>query len=168
MIISLIAAMEQNRGIGLNNQLPWHLPADLSWFKKITMGHYLLVGRKTYQSIGRPLPGRKMIILTRSQDFSTDNSLICGSVEQALDLARESGENELFVIGGEDIYLQTLPLADHLYLTRVHAKLEVDAYFPEVNEEDWFVVCEQERPADQKNLFTVTFQLLTRKRSPNF
>jgi dihydrofolate reductase len=167
MILSLIAAMDQNQGIGIDNKLPWHLPADLNWFMNITMGHHLLVGRKTYQSIGGPLPGRKMIILTRSQVFSAENNLVCSSVQGALDLARESGENELFVIGGADIYLQTLPLADHLYLTRVQASMEVDAYFPELNEEQWFLVCEQERPADKKNPFDLTFQHLVRKRTLN-
>jgi dihydrofolate reductase len=164
MILSLIAALDQNQGIGIDNQLPWHLPADLSWFKQVTMGHHLLVGRKTYQSIGKPLPGRVMIVLTRNSGFQVEGSLLSTSLSEAMQIARESGEKELFVIGGAEIYRQSLPLADHLYLTRVHASFPADAFFPEIKDEEWNLICEQYRPADADNEFDMTFTHLARKK----
>jgi dihydrofolate reductase len=164
MILSLIAAMDLNQGIGIDNQLPWHLPADLRWFKKVTMGHHLIVGRKTYQSIGKPLPGRVMIVLSRNPGFQVEGSLLGSSLSEALQIASEAGENEAFVIGGAEIYRQSLPLADHLYLSKIHASLPADAFFPEIAHEDWNPICEQHRPADEENEFDMTFLHLSRKK----
>ncbi|HMV49084.1 MAG TPA: dihydrofolate reductase [Blastocatellia bacterium] len=162
MIISLLAALDRRRGIGINNQLPWRLSADLKNFRALTLGHHLVVGRKTYESIGKPLPGRQMIVVTRDRDFQVEDCFIRHSIEEAISLARQRGENEVFVCGGAEIYAQTIGLADRLYLTLVDAEVEADTFFPEFDEKDW---CEQElvfHPADEKNQFPFTFKVLVR------
>ena len=165
MIISLIAAVDECGGIGKNNRLPWRLSADLQRFKTLTMGHHLIVGRKTYESIGRLLPGRTMIVVTRNPAFGEEGILVAESFQQAFDLAEARREEEVFVIGGAEIFRETLPLADRLYLTRVHACLPVDVYFPPVNLEEWVAVESQYHPADEKNEFSFTDYLLTRNQS---
>lgn len=164
MILSILVAVDEGGGIGLRNRLPWHLSADLKRFKKMTMGHHLLVGRKTYQSIGGPLPGRRMIVLSRQADFPVDNGDLVGSRDEALDLARSRGENELFIIGGAALFKSFLPAADHLYLTRVHTEAEADVFFPDWNENDWVLLCEQFKPSDPANDHDQTF-LHYRKKS---
>ena len=131
MTISIIVAMTADRVIGRDNTLPWRLPADLRRFKRLTLGHHLVVGRKTWESIGRPLPGRKMVVITRQRNFRADGVEVVHYVDDALAVARKNGEDEVFIAGGEDIYRQTLARAHRLYLTRVHATLEGDAFFPE-------------------------------------
>lgn len=163
MIISLIAALDRQRGIGKDNQLPWRLPADLKRFRELTTGHHLIVGRKTYESIGKPLPNRTLIIVTRQPGFQAEGCLIVNSVETALALAEARGESEVFVIGGAEIYAQTLSLADRLYLTFVDAKVTADAFFPAYEAAYWV---EQEtipHAADEKNPFALTFKTLVRK-----
>lgn len=163
MIISIIAAMDENRGIGLSNQIPWHLPADLARFKRLTMGHHILVGRKTFQSIGSPLPGRQMIVLTRNQDFEAPDCLKAASLAEGMSLAEEAGESELFVIGGSKVYLEALSVADHLYLTTVHTRTEADTFFPDFEESAWSEVCSQDLPANEKNSLGTTFKHLVRR-----
>jgi len=163
MILSIIVAMEKNSGIGFENQIPWHLPADLARFKKLTMGHHLVVGRKTYESIGSILPGRQMIVLSRNPDFEASGCLRAVSLNEAISLAEEAGEDELFIIGGAEIYQEALPLTDHLYLTVVQAKTEADTFFPELEESDWSQICSQDIPADDKNSLPTTFKHLIRK-----
>ncbi|TBR43524.1 type 3 dihydrofolate reductase [Marinomonas agarivorans] len=141
-MLSLIVAMSENRVIGINNSLPWHLPNDLQYFKKVTMGKPIIMGRKTYESIGRPLPGRRNIIITRQKDYAGqvkhDGIDVVSSLDAAIqlgeDIAFVEGHEEVFVIGGADIYQQALSKADRLYITHVLAHVEGDAYFPEV---DW-------------------------------
>jgi dihydrofolate reductase len=157
MIISIIAAVDENGGIGFKNQIPWHLPADLARFKVLTMGHFLLLGRKTYQSIGSALPGRQMIILTRNLEFEAPDCITTESLNEALEMAETAGEDEVFIIGGAEIYLEALPLADRLYLTRVHSGFEVDVYFPVIDNEDWDLVVEEFYPPDEKNLIPHTY-----------
>ena len=140
MIIALIVAMDEQGGIGRDNQMPWHLPSDLKRFKALTLGHHLILGRKTYQSIGRPLPGRTIIIVTRSKDYTAAGCIVAPSLEDALDIARESGDSEVFIGGGGQIYAQGLPLAERIYLTRVHANAQAEVYFPELDMSDWNVV----------------------------
>ncbi len=135
MKLSLIAAMANNRVIGIENRLPWHLPADLQHFKKITMGKPILMGRKTYESIGRPLPGRENIVLTRDENFKPEGCTIYHSIENALE-ATESYE-EVMVIGGDSFYQQLISKADCLYLTFIEQDIEGDAFFPEYSESDW-------------------------------
>ena len=164
MIISLIAALDEKRGIGWKNQLPWHLPTDLARFKDQTMGHTLIAGRKTYQSIGRALPGRKMIVLTRNPDYSTDDTLVASSMDDALQIARELESREVFVIGGAEIYQEALPLADYLYLSHVHGVFEADVFFPEIDPLDWEVCEEEYSPEDEQNEVPHTYTSYRRKR----
>jgi len=164
MIISIIVAVDENRGIGIENQIPWHLPADLARFKKLTMGHHLLVGRKTYESIGSVLPGRQMIILTRNPDYKAQDCITAETLDEALKLAEKRGEKEVFIIGGAEIYREALPLADHLYLTVVHTSAEADAYFPQFEESAWSHVCVQDFPSDEKNSLATTFKHLVKKK----
>ena len=164
MIISLIAALDRQRGIGKDNQLPWRLSADLKRFRKLTTGHHLIVGRKTYESIGKPLPHRTMIIVTRQPGFQAEGCLVVNSVEAALTLAKAGGEGEVFVIGGAEIYAQTLSLADRLYLTFVEAEVAADTFFPSFAPENWIEETAIQHAADEKNQFAFTFKTLGRKR----
>ncbi len=134
MKISLLVAMAQNRVIGRNNALPWRLSPDLKRFRRITMGHPIIMGRKTYESIGRPLDGRKNIVISRNPDFRPDGISVAGSIDEALALAND---HEIMIIGGADIYKQTLPRAGRIYLTLIHQDFEGDAYFPELDKTAW-------------------------------
>ncbi|NQS91929.1 MAG: dihydrofolate reductase [Chloroflexi bacterium] len=167
MILSIIVAVDENQGIGSQNQIPWDLPLDLARFKRLTMGHHLIVGRKTYQSIGSPLPGRQMIVLTRNPDFEAEGCLTASSLYDAIQLAEEAREKEVFIIGGAELYQEALPMADHLYLTRVYASLEADTFFPEFDEEDWIQVYEQKHPVDEENAIPHTFFHYRRKPASN-
>jgi len=163
LIVSLIAAMDKKRGIGFDNQLPWRLSADLKKFRELTMGHHIVVGRKTFASIGKPLPGRQMIIVTRDRGFRADGCFVFHSPEEAIQFAEARGESEVFICGGAEIYEQSIARADRLYLTLVDAEVTADTFFPAFDEGDW-----QERecafhPADEKNQFPFTFKLLVRK-----
>ena len=163
MIISLIVAMDEKRGIGKAGKLPWRLSSDLKRFRELTMGHHLIVGRKTFESIGKPLPGRQMIVVTRDARFKPEGCLVTGSIHDALNLARDRGEPEVFVIGGAEIYEQTLDLAHRLYLTQVHAAVDADVFFPEIRPEEWTENQRLDQPADEKNQYAFTFTVLDRK-----
>lgn len=160
MIVSLIVAMEKDRGIGRDNRLPWHLGDDLYLFKKNTMGHHLVMGRKTYESIGRPLPGRKMIVLSRQADFTAPGILNAASLEEALQIARQAQDDEVFIIGGGEVFAQALPLAGRIYLTQVHARIACDTFFPEIDLDHWQVRRECFQPKDEQNDYPFTFQML--------
>ena len=164
MIISLIAAIDQKRGIGKDGKLPWRLSSDLKRFRELTMGHHLIVGRKTFESIGRALPGRHMIIVTRGVGVRPEGCSVTGSVQSALALARERGETEVFVIGGGEIYRQTIDLADRMYLTRVHADVGADVFFPEISSGAWTEIQRVAFPADEKNQYATEFTVLERHR----
>jgi dihydrofolate reductase len=166
MILSIIAALDDGRGIGIKNQLPWHMPGDLRRFRMLTMGHHLILGRKTYQSIGKPLPGRQMIVLSRNTEFDVVDGQVVSTLEEALQVAREAGESEAFISGGADIYQQALPLVEKMYLTRIHTTSQADVFFPEFDSQEWQKICEQTYPADQENPFVYTFTYLIRKISP--
>ncbi len=162
MTLSIIVAVAANGVIGLDNQLPWHLSADLRRFKRLTMGHHLIVGRRTFEAIGRPLPGRRIVVLTRNREFSggTGAQLVVHSLAEGL--AAAAADNEVFVAGGEEIYRQALPLVDRLHITRVRAEFEGDAYFPQFDEEAWQVKsCEDHRP-DEKNPYAYSFVVYER------
>ena len=161
MIVSIIAAMDRNRLIGKRNQLPWHLPADLAHFKKVTMGKPIIMGRKTFESIGRPLPGRTNIVLTRSVDFSAEGVSIVASLEQALALA--AAEDEAVIIGGSSIYELALPQVDRLYLTYIENSFEGDAWFPDFDLGQWQIVASEEHSADKKNPCDYRFVTYQRK-----
>ena len=160
MIISLLAAMDEQDGIGQDNRLPWHLSTDLKRFKALTMGHHILMGRKTYESIGRALPGRVNVIITRSPDYQAEGCVIAHSLREALSIAELAGESEAFVIGGGQIFAQTLPLADRIYLTRVHTVSEADVFFPAFDLQEWVIEASAEYPADDRNQFSSTYLIL--------
>jgi dihydrofolate reductase len=156
--------MDRRRGIGKDNKLPWRLSSDLKKFRELTMGHHLIAGRNTFESIGRPLPGRDMIVVTRNQGYKPEGCLIAHSVEAAIELARARGESEAFVIGGGQIYGQALAVADRIYLTEVEAVTDADTFFPAMNLSEWEEKVSAYQEADDKNQYGFTFKLLVRKR----
>ncbi len=166
MIVSLLVAMDERGGIGLHNRLPWHLSADLKRFKELTLGHHVIMGRKTYESIGRNLPGRIMLVLTRDKDFKAEGALVAGSLPSALDLAARAGEDEAFIIGGGQVFAQALPLADRIYLTRVHATLDADVFVPAFDEHLWRQTCLSTHQADEKNDYPYSFYILEKIKVP--
>ena len=164
MIISLIVAMDEARGIGLDGRLPWHLREDLRRFKSLTMGHHIIMGRTTYESIGRILSGRSMIVITRKAKIKAPGCLVVHSVDEAFNLAKSRGETEVFVIGGSQLYAQTLDRADRIYLTQVHTHSDCDVFFPEINLGDWVETEKQYHHEDAYNDFPTTYTILTRNR----
>lgn len=161
MSISFILAMGKNRVIGLNNALPWRLPADLAYVKKTTMGHSILMGRKTYESIGRPLPGRTNVIFTRNSDYQAEGCDIVHSVEEAVN---KYGGQEIFVIGGAEIYRLFMPLVDRMYITEIEHEFAGDTFFPEVDLAQWREVSRQQGIRDEKNDYEYYFVLYERIR----
>lgn len=162
MIVSLIVAAAENDVIGRQNDLPWRLSADLQRFKRLTMGHAVVMGRKTYESIRRPLTGRRMIVVTRQPDYQADSVEFVGDMQAAVDLAVGSGETELFIIGGAEIFAHFLPRADRLYWTRVHADVDGDVRFPAFNRREWRLVESTRHEADGKNEYPYSFELYER------
>lgn len=154
-ILSMIVAHANNRVIGKNNDMPWHLPADLAYFKKTTLGKPIVMGRKTYQSIGRPLPGRKNIVISRDENFTAPGVEVVTSVEAALALVIE--HEEVMVIGGGAIYQHCLASAQRLYITHIDADIEGDTYFPDYDLTVWKKVASDIRPSDEKNLYQLDF-----------
>ena len=161
-LVAVVAASE-NDVIGRGNALPWHLPADLAYFKRVTMGRPLLMGRRTYESIGRPLPGRRNLILSRG-GFSAPGTETVASLEAARALL--AGEPELMVIGGADVFRLALPYTDHIHLTRVHCFVEGDVFLPELAATQWREVAREERAADERNPYAVSFTELQRAGAP--
>jgi len=154
MKIAVIAAMGVNRAIGAGGKIPWHLPADFGHFKELTTGHPLIMGRKTFESIGKPLPGRTNIIITNQDDFKAEGCLIARSFEEALALAAAApGGDKVFVGGGEQIYKLAFPKADIIYLTKVTDDFTGDTFFPEMNEAEWRLIATEEYKKDEKNPF---------------
>src|SRR3990172_5867311 len=156
MLISLIAAVDQRGGIGRDNRLPWHLTDDLKHFRRLTMGHHVLMGRKTYQSAGGVMPGRKLIVLSRDLSFQPADAQVAGTLEAGIQLAEAADEQELFVIGGAEVFRQALPLAQRLHLTRVHADAGADVFFPPLDMAAWRVVKETVFSASPKNDYPFT------------
>ncbi|KZY32671.1 MULTISPECIES: dihydrofolate reductase [unclassified Oleiphilus] len=164
---SMIVAMAENRVIGINNKLPWYLPNDLKYFKQVTMGKPILMGRKTYESIGKPLPGRCNIVITRNESWSAEGVKVVHSLEQAFDLGESvcdiDGQSEVMIIGGDQIYQTSLPDVDRIYLTKVHAEVEGDAYFPEVDWTQWREIGREDFEAEGPNPYDYSFIVLDRK-----
>ena len=160
MIISLIAAIGKNNAIGVGGKLPWNLPDDLKRFKEITKGHCVIMGRKTYESIGRLLPERKNIIITRNKEYKIDGAIIVSSIEEALKEC--GGDNEPFVIGGGEIFKIALPYANKMYLTRVDTKIPADAFFPEWNPDEWKILSKEFHPKDARHEYDFTFIIYKR------
>ncbi len=161
MLLSIIVAVSDNNVIGRGGELPWRLSADLRRFKRLTMGHPIVMGRKTWESLGRPLPGRTSIVITRQATWQAAGAVVAGDLESAIEAARgsDSDASEVFVIGGAAIYKLALPLADRLYCTRVHAVVEGDVEFPAVDWSAWRLVEESAHAADERNNFPHTFQV---------
>ncbi|WP_018692978.1 type 3 dihydrofolate reductase [Algicola sagamiensis] len=161
MKISLIVAMDENRVIGLDNQMPWHLPADLKHFKSVTMGKPIVMGRKTFESIGRPLPGRENVVLTRSQDYQPEGVTVCHSKDELL--SRLQSYEEVMIIGGGNIYQQFLQEAETLYLTQIHASFNGDTFFPDYTAVgNWVVNAREDYERDEKNTHDYSFLELSR------
>lgn len=159
--LAIICAMSLNGVIGRNNQLPWHLPADLQFFKRTTTGKPIIMGRKTYESIGRPLPGRFNIVITRQQHLDYPGVHLATSLPMAIDkakqAAREAAQEHFFVIGGADLYEQALPLAQELYITQIHTHVQGDAHFPLWDKSAWQLAHSQHYPADDNNAYNMDF-----------
>jgi dihydrofolate reductase len=160
VIISLIVSMDEKGGIGKENRLPWRQSSDLKRFKALTMGHHLIMGRKTYESIGKPLPGRTTIVVTRNPTFQVEGGLIAHSLGEALALARAREEEEAFIIGGSLIFSQAIGIADRIYLTLIHAQVEADVFFPQYDQGKWKAVEAESHPADDNNQYPYTFMVL--------
>ncbi len=164
MKLSIIVATSLNHVIGKDNQLLWHLPADLKVFKTTTMGCPVVMGRKTFQSIGRTLPGRQNVVITRDQTFNADKQFdltVVGSIDEAL--VKLHSEKEVFIIGGGEIYKQSIDSADTIYITLVHTVIDGDVFFPEIDKSKFELVWEEKHLADEKNKFDYTFQKFERK-----
>lgn len=162
MKLSAIVAISKNNVIGKDNELPWYLPADLKYFKKITINHPVIMGRKSYEAIGQPLPKRTNIVLTRDPYFIASSIIVAHSVEEALALAYDIDTDEVFVIGGAMIFEHCLPFLDRLYITEIHADFDGDAFFPEWNREDWKLISEDHHTSDKKNEFDYSFKIYER------
>ncbi len=162
MDISCIVGTAHNRVIGKDNDIPWHLSADLKYFKKTTLNHHILMGRTNYLSIGRPLPGRTNVIITRDREFTAAGCEIVNSIEDGISLALANGETELFIIGGASIYEQTIGICNKLYLTEIDLEVDGDRFFPDINFENWKLISEEAHLADDKNPHNYTFKIFER------
>lgn len=160
MIVSAVAAIGENNAIGKDNELLWHLPADLKHFKAVTKGHTIIMGRKTFDSIGKPLPHRRNIVITRQAGLHIEGAEVVHTVEEALALCDR--EEEVFIVGGAEIYKLAMPFTDRIYLTTVHQSYDADAYFPELDRERWKELNAQRHEADEKHLVAFTFSTLER------
>lgn len=165
MSASLIVAVAANGAIGREGDLPWRLPADLRHFKRLTMGHYLIIGRRTWESVGVVLPGRTMVVVTRDPDYTpgVEGVLVAHSLKEALRLAE--GDDEPFIAGGAALYREAFDIVDRIYLTRIHENFEADIYFPAFDARHWIVVAEEHHEPDEKNRYPYTFLTLERAAS---
>lgn len=161
-MISLIWAMDENRVIGLHNQLPWRLPEDLKFFKRVTIGHPIAMGRKTFESIGKPLPGRENIVITRDETYRPEGCVIMNSIDELLEYTAQK-DDEVFVIGGAEIFKEVLPKADRLYLTMIHEQFEGDTYFPVFDIDKWQLETREKGLKDDKNPYDYEFLIYKRK-----
>lgn len=160
MIIQIAAAAENN-ALGKDNQLVWHLPDDFKRFKELTTGHYIILGRKTFESFPKPLPNRTHVIITRNKNYKAEGCIIVNSIEEALKSVPK--DEDIFIIGGAEIYKQSIHLSDKIELTRVHTTCDADAFFPEIDPEEWLLESEEFHPKDEKHQFDFTFQTFIKK-----
>ena len=154
-MITIIAAIAENNALGKDNQLIWHLPADLKRFKKVTLNHAVIMGRKTYESLGKPLPNRTNIIITRNGDFKAEGCVVVNSLQQAIEASKE--DQNPYILGGAEIYKQAIEIADKLDLTFVHHPFEADAFFPEIDKTIWKETSRENFKADDKNNYDFSF-----------
>ncbi len=161
-MLSIIVAIAENNVIGKDNDLIWHLPRDLKYFKETTTGHYVIQGRKTFESCGKPLPNRTNVIITRDKNYSAEGCIVVHSLEDAIKEAKD--DSEAFIIGGGKIYEQAMSLVDRIYLTKVHHVFEGDTFFPEINMEEWIEIDRRDFEPDEKNKHSFTILTLDRKK----
>ncbi len=164
MIVAQIVAVAQNNVIGKDNDLIWRLPADLRHFKNITSGHHILTGRKNYESIGRPLPNRTTVIITRDKEYQAEGCVVCHSIEEAINYSKEENQERIFIMGGGEIYKQSLTLTDEIYLTEVKESFEGDTFYPKLITDEWIEESREKYKADEKNPYDFDFVKLTRKK----
>jgi dihydrofolate reductase len=162
MKISCIVAICKNNVIGKNNTMPWHIPADLKYFKKITSGHCIILGRKNFESIGKALPNRTNIVLTRQKDFYHSSVFNISSIENALKIAYDLGEEEVFIVGGAEIYDQTIKFWDKLYLTEIQNEFEGDTFFPDIDYSEWRLIQEIKKDISEDNPYDLVFKVFER------
>ena len=158
----LIAAVAENYALGKNNDLLWHLPNDFKRFKEITSGHHIIMGRKTFESFPKPLPNRTHVIITRQQDFKHEGCIVVSDIEKAIAACPKN--EDLYIIGGGEIYSQSIHFADQLDITKVHHSFDADVYFPEIDPEIWELTSETFNPKDKKHIFDYTFQTFVRRK----
>ena len=158
----MIAAVAENNALGKNNDLLWHLPNDFKRFKEITSGHHIIMGRKTFESFPKPLPNRTHVIITRQKDFKKENCIVVQDIEKAIAVCPTN--EDLYIIGGGEIYKQSMLFADQLDITKVHHSFDADVYFPEIDPEIWELTSETFNPKDEKHLFDYTFQTFVRRK----
>lgn len=163
-MISLIAAMSENRVIGRDGKLPWHMPADLQYFKNLTSGHVVIMGRKTFESFGHPLPERTNVVVTRRRDYKPEGVQIVHDLDAALELGKTDAE--VFILGGQDIFQQMMPKVDRIYLTVIHTMIDGDTFFPEFDQSNWNLAHEDVHDADEHNRFGYSFRRYERKSQP--
>jgi len=161
MRLSIVVAMDDNRLIGKGNGLPWHLPADLAYFKKITTDNSILMGRNTYDSIGKPLPNRRNIVITRNSEISIKGCEVVNSIEKALSITKD--EEEVMIIGGANLFEQLLPNVSRLYITHIEGEFEGETYFPNYDENEWLEVSRESHQPDEKNKYAYQFSIMDRK-----
>ncbi|MFC5682591.1 dihydrofolate reductase [Flavobacterium sp. MAHUQ-51] len=160
-MITMIAAAAENRALGKDNQLVWHLPNDFKRFKSLTTGHYIIMGRKTFESFPKPLPNRTHVIITRQKGYEAEGCIVVNSIEKAIEICPKNEES--FIIGGGEIYNLSLPFADKIELTVVHHTFEADAFFPEINENEWELTNSEFQTKDEKHLYDFTFETYIKK-----
>lgn len=162
-MISLVVAASENNAIGKNNQLLWHLPNDLKFFKNTTWGMVVIMGRKTFESVNKPLPGRINIVITRQADWKADGTIVATDLTDAIAKAKETNCKEIFIIGGGEIYRQSMEIANKIYLTRVHTMLDGDTFFPEIDNSVWQLDRDEKFSPDEKHAFAYSFQTWKKK-----
>lgn len=162
-MISLVVAAAENNAIGKNNQLLWHLPNDLKFFKNLTWGGVVIMGRKTFESVNKPLPGRTNIVITQQKDWRAPGVIVACNLSEALDKGQAAGAKEFYVIGGGQIYAEAFSMANKIYLTRVHAHLEGDVFFPVIDFSQWQLIEKNDNKADEKHAYDYTFEIWERK-----
>lgn len=162
MIISQIVAVSSNNVIGVNNGLPWQMPADMAYFKRKTLGHHIVMGRRNYEAEGKALPGRVNIVLSRNRKYSISDGIVVHEIENAIELAKNAGEKELFIIGGEEIYRLAMPYTNRIYLTRIHAIIKGDTFFPELDFDNWKENSCIRHQKDEENPFDYDFLIFER------
>ncbi|WP_316736545.1 dihydrofolate reductase [Pedobacter aquatilis] len=161
--LSIAVAVGENFEIGKNNQLLWHMPADLKFFKQTTSGHTIIMGRKTFDSVGRPLPNRRNIVITRATELTIEGVEVVNNLDEALEITKNE-EKPVFIVGGAEIYRQALPKTDTLYLTTIHHTFDADTFFPEIDRNEWETLSIEPHKADEKNTYDYTFEVLERKK----